>query len=236
MHTQHPRQSHAFTLIELLVVISIITVLLALSLPSLGQARATALELKCKVNQKTLSLAMASYSADDRRKVVQPFGYGGTSSGPSAAYRLYLLDIYLGYDRYTPTQTRVKSKAWDCPVNRAPWQPDAEGGVLQTALPQRISNWMVASQGNFSSLRIITVEKMLDPHLKIQLAEILASYSSAGINHYGVKTYDGGFFHSGLRNNTLFADGHSESLPLEHLAYASTANAIRRHWNAYDRY
>jgi prepilin-type N-terminal cleavage/methylation domain-containing protein len=59
MHRQQ-----AFTLIELLVVISIIALLVAILLPALQQARASARQLVCTTNMKQLGIASAAYSAD----------------------------------------------------------------------------------------------------------------------------------------------------------------------------
>ncbi len=51
----------AFTLVELLVVISIISVLIAILMPSLGKAKSTAMRLKCSHNLKQINLAVNLY-------------------------------------------------------------------------------------------------------------------------------------------------------------------------------
>ncbi len=54
----------AFTLIELLVVISIITLLIALLLPGLAQAREASKKTACLSNQRQLALAFTLYALD----------------------------------------------------------------------------------------------------------------------------------------------------------------------------
>ncbi len=63
-------QRRGFTLIELLVVISIIALLIGILLPSLGQARLSAMRVKCQANAKGITTACLSYAADNNNKNV----------------------------------------------------------------------------------------------------------------------------------------------------------------------
>jgi prepilin-type N-terminal cleavage/methylation domain-containing protein len=62
--TQRPT---GFTLVELLVVVSIIALLLAILLPSLGKARMIAIETACMSNLHQIGLASLSYETEEQR-------------------------------------------------------------------------------------------------------------------------------------------------------------------------
>lgn|GEM_PF-2045827 len=66
-HTPGPQQSGrgAFTLIELLVVLSIVSLLLAILLPALQQARAAAYATQCLVNLRQIAMGIEIYANDN---------------------------------------------------------------------------------------------------------------------------------------------------------------------------
>ena len=80
---RHRTYNHrtGFTLIELLVVIAIIALLLGILLPSLGTARDTAKHLKCKVNMRSINLAMELYREDNK-------GFGNSHTNQGARFDL----------------------------------------------------------------------------------------------------------------------------------------------------
>lgn len=64
--TGNKKSGRAFTLVELLVVISVIALLMAILVPALGKARATANRTYCMANLHQLGIAMRSYLDDNR--------------------------------------------------------------------------------------------------------------------------------------------------------------------------
>jgi prepilin-type N-terminal cleavage/methylation domain-containing protein len=73
-----------FTLIELLVVISIIAVLMAIMIPTLGRIKKQAAGSACLSNQHQLVFAWILYAQDNDDKLVG--GHDGYSSSPSKDY------------------------------------------------------------------------------------------------------------------------------------------------------
>ena len=75
------QQRSAFTLVELLVVISIISLLIAILLPSLAKARDQSRTLQCGVNERSLHSVMSTYMFDNKEYTLMASD-GGTS-GPA---------------------------------------------------------------------------------------------------------------------------------------------------------
>ncbi|MBI1368711.1 MAG: DUF1559 domain-containing protein [Planctomycetes bacterium] len=87
------RDAHAFTLIELLVVVSIITLLIAILLPSLTKARDTARIVHCGANLHQIGIGVTTYSVE-YKGYIPPYNGGGAN--PFVTYWMW--------DTSTPTK------------------------------------------------------------------------------------------------------------------------------------
>jgi prepilin-type N-terminal cleavage/methylation domain-containing protein len=70
--TSGKRRHSAFTLVELLVVIGIVAVLMAILIPALGSARASARKIACMSNLRQIGVAVHVYANDNHGNI--PFG------------------------------------------------------------------------------------------------------------------------------------------------------------------
>lgn len=142
LYMHQPHKQPGFTLIELLVVVSIIAVLIALLLPALGTARASAIDTQCRANLRSTHGVLHSFATDNRGNL--PLGYRGgryqwntmVYSGTSGKFvlfgRLYT-DGYLddGQALYCPAET-APGQSYNTAEN--PWPPgdnptaNTEGG------------------------------------------------------------------------------------------------------------
>ena len=80
------RNPHAFTLVELLVVIGIIALLISILLPALTKARDQAMTVKCESNLRQISLALISYSNDNRGRLIPDMVSPGGVIYPSGLF------------------------------------------------------------------------------------------------------------------------------------------------------
>ncbi len=117
---------HGFTLVELLVVISIISVLLALMLPSLKNARQAALASRCGSQLRQSGISLMRYAADHK------------DWGPE---RVYLNgNAFSGrwINDYLPNPTVLR-----CPTDTVrPSAPNAIGGLLINSNTMVLSSYI----------------------------------------------------------------------------------------------
>lgn len=98
-------QVRAFTLIELLVVIGIISLLVAILMPSLKKARDLAKNAFCLSNQRSILMGGALYQSDNN-ELIHPRSYKETSTGKWRGWH-YILEPYM----------QVGENFWKCPAD-----------------------------------------------------------------------------------------------------------------------
>lgn len=116
----------AFTLIELLVVVVILTILISLTLPALGQARSASRRLKCLTNLKGIGVGVQLYMNDSNDVLphVRPL-QGDDPNDPG------LLDVMENYiDAPKPMRDEsgyfVVSDVYKCPEDRVGEDADTD--------------------------------------------------------------------------------------------------------------
>jgi prepilin-type N-terminal cleavage/methylation domain-containing protein len=238
------RLRSAFSLIELLVAISLIALLLALLMGSLEHVRLASRMTQCGSNQRQIGIALTLYSTDDAREAVQPYVLIGSPFPPyiTANFRLFVLDRYLLNGRLPQMQSLVLAPVWDCPSNPGPrvTGSGSEQGWVQTRMSYRANNTMIWHNGlpgtppNDSNLDVARLSTVQRPSDKIQLLEVIADYSSAGVRHT-IHPFGQTYFHENGSMNALFAEGHVGRLKPSSAALAGNAQAIELAWKPYPR-
>lgn len=89
----NPPQRTAFTLIEMLLVVAILSLLIAIILPSMTRARANTRTVVCTSNQRQLSMAAIAYSNNWRGKL---FPYDNNGGLYYNTFWMTLIEAYTG--------------------------------------------------------------------------------------------------------------------------------------------
>lgn len=209
-------RERAFTLIELLATVTIVGLLTAILVPSVGKMRSSARAAKCVANLRNMAPAFANYAAENGG--CYPLSHNLTTNPDNNWW--YALAPYRGL---------TVSKDWNS-VKRI-CAPDAPFGCPETDVNDKsypepwISyemtrahrSWMAANGGWQVSGPGIPVVRIPNPSKSILVAE------GHGNPDFSAWTDDKSKARSGLvyphngRTNVLMADGHVESYTMDDL-------------------
>jgi prepilin-type N-terminal cleavage/methylation domain-containing protein/prepilin-type processing-associated H-X9-DG protein len=131
---------NGFTLIELLVVISIIALLIALLLPALKAARATAQQSVCLQRERQIAVGMAAYRADNNGMFISNLDAGVPATSKPGWF--VGLIYYMGTANNENVALTGKQRAQDwhyCPVKGV--MPDG-----YPPSPDNESDWLAYNQ------------------------------------------------------------------------------------------
>ncbi len=206
----------AFTLIELLVVITIISILAALLMPALKNAKDQARAIECMNNLHQLSLALAAYSNDNNGVMAPDQTGSGSTRWP------WMLDPYL--TGKPKTMLNVSSPIWNCPkhlsLEISPGSKTYNQDRLSYSLAQLMNGQLPTVPVPYASSIVHPAQKVLMVELKTDSptsgGEV--SYSYATPAQYGWVGHRGG-------ENILFCDYHVEWTPATSILLAGIGGA-----------
>lgn len=213
--TAKPQISKAFTLIELLVVIAIIALLVSILLPSLKQAKELAKDASCKVNVRSLGMAMNMYLSDSSEKFPSATGTYITDS------YYYALSGYLDLTAADCTAiaggTKGRHHVFACP---------------STVLSDQMIFGKLTSEVDYAmSYRMANrkVSEIMYPAKTVLLIDANGSatlaWSIASMFPYCR------FRHTRETANMLFVDTHQETRPEEDMSEDDFSNVDKWWWS-----
>ena len=223
-----------FSLIELLIVISIITILAALLLPALNQARERAKSIKCSGNLKQFASAEAMYGAVSNDYFVLSANYNSPERWMNNALYKSLLEVT------SPPEAETESKAqtyWNsglaCPSSR---QRDDEqlyshGGSFRMIHYSYGRNDEFGTAWNSPMLRTSKATRIKNPSSKLLVMDALSrtvqayrcSYSNylKKEENVALDLQTAAYRHK-QRCNATFVDGHVRTgIPINDIYNAS---------------
>jgi prepilin-type processing-associated H-X9-DG protein len=231
----HNRQSSrsiaAFTLVELLVVIGIIAVLIAILLPALNKARASAASIKCASNLRQIFIGVTLYTQQHQQKYPRLNvgfdnfnGTTGSSTGYSSGWPQALIfsNVFMPLD-----QVAAANKSWDTafgPTMRKIFKCPVTPEVLANWGADVRTGWYAANTDAFEYLT--TTPALASKYNKVQSIKTPSRFfllndnrNQGGNRNIDRPSADPSRWrtrHMG-GSNFIYADGHHEYVKYERI-------------------
>lgn len=241
-----------FTLIELLVVVAIISILMALLLPGLKQAKEVAMRISCANLEKQLYSIFLNYIDDSRGYFVNSMASGACEDELFWYYMMadYVPDSYLSVQSarsYLGNDYSPYKKLCACPKNLT-WQPisSTDNNLNQYGSSYQPNSWLgymtqwsvlrdsgagSADQAN-PHTHTVNIQKVPRPSSYVMLSEVYSRVNRFDYPNRG--TTDSEYVNRNIHmktRNYVFVDGHSESLAWDSIRSPSGDSKVHAdHW------
>lgn len=210
----------AFTLVELLVVLSIISLLIALLLPSLQAARSISNQIRCASNMKQATLAQVTYIQDNSGffalTIPQSPGHAGLywNQFITAGYLTggdYLKSTIITGERACPDGFRQSYPSWPLPLygHNACMNPPHEGSSADEAIDTLASGWGVTRLSKLDQIRKTLTVFMLNENNNYYAYTYGDTTFDLALDNHAVWPGVTIYRHNGMGLNVSYMDGHT---------------------------
>ncbi len=233
-------RKQAFTLIELLVVISIISLLIAILLPALGQARKSAQNIACLNMLKQWGVAMAVYESQSKGYTL-PVALKNTNQTKWLNNELFMAGMaqeqVQGFGLVPPS--------WICPRAQYAFDHPQTGPYeglfnLQYSYGANVNAFTSTQLLDSTTHILYRTDMIISPSYKLAMVDALdwwvrSSRSQFYLNETNMVTSMMTAYRHGDAANVLMFDGHCEAIKRENLdaSLAGSAN-VTKYWKTFE--
>lgn len=200
----------AFTLIELLVVVAIIVILVAIMMPSLSQARRTAMAVKCASQMRQAFIAVEQYCQENND--VYPKPIGNTASN----FPYYIFLARLNYMDERAAKLMVSCPAYEKIAGSTNWYSPVPIGL----------NYNLGE--SWGTARFVKRVQIIKPAQFAVFSDSIPNWNDPIAGTFcGPKWLGRGnmAFRHGENANLIFADGHAGTFKEKDLPVPGTPEA-----------